>query len=53
LPNVRFFDLLKIDMADYDPNSFRAAMNKRGLWTLEAVPGQIATPSPQTLAQQQ
>jgi hypothetical protein len=32
--------------------SFRAVMSKRGLWTLEAVLGQIAVLSPQRLAQQ-
>jgi hypothetical protein len=33
--------------------NFRPAKIKRGLWTLEAVPGQIAILSPQVLAQPQ
>jgi hypothetical protein len=31
-------------------DSFRAVMSKRGLWTLEAAPGQIAILSLQVLA---
>jgi hypothetical protein len=44
--------LLKFDMAGMIRVSFREVVSERGLWTLEAVHGQIAVLSRQTLAQQ-
>ncbi len=46
LVECRIIHLLKIDMAGMIRGSFRKAMSKRGLWTLEAVHGQTAVLSP-------
>jgi hypothetical protein len=51
LAERQIINLLKIEMADYDPGQLPCS-HERGLWTLEAALRQIAVLSPQTLAQQ-